>query len=425
MGVPRARRCAVASACLFSLFVLAGCGERSSSTSTEPDGTGTSDSAGPGDPSSASSTVPSSSSSAGATADHTVARPGPFRAPLHSADILVFRQRPLSAGMVRRIRQLPGVTVVERFSLAQVSIENHAVNVAAVDPATYRNFNTGVVSGPHGSAESVAQFQPEWDRIAGGEMALRPSFSKEVAKNGYVRLGGRSDAPQIHVGVYAPQMPQVDAVVNNSWIKTLGMREGNALVISTGIRTPASIRKPLEQIVGHRASVQRLDVAARLGLDPQAVQTAFLVGSAAQAIGSYSYTLLRGGHIAPAQSWVTSHISTQTMPIIGPMTCNTLMFPQLRAALDEVVAQGLTSAIHPAQYGGCFVPRFIAGTTTLSNHAFGLAFDLNVPENQRGTVGQMDRQVVAIFEKWGFTWGGVWHYTDPMHFELNRIVRPE
>jgi hypothetical protein len=111
------------------------------------------------------------------------------------------------------------------------------------------------------------------------------------------------------------------------------------------------------------------------------------------------------------------------MPIIGPMTCNTLMFPQLRAALLDIVARNLAGAIHPEQYGGCYVPRFIAGTTTLSNHAFGLAFDLNVPENQRGTVGQIDRQVVQIFEGYGFTWGGTWRYTDPMHFEMNSLVR--
>jgi hypothetical protein len=166
-------------------------------------------------------------------------------------------------------------------------------------------------------------------------------------------------------------------------------------------------------------------VAARLGLDPKAVQIGFLVGSAAQAVGSYSYTVIGGGRIAPQQAWVNSHISTEIMPIIGPMTCNTQMFPQLRAALEEIQADGLASAIHPQQYGGCFVPRFIAGTTTLSNHAFGLAFDVNVPENQRGTVGLINRQVVAVFEEWGFTWGGTWHYTDPMHFELNRIVHPK
>ena len=32
----------------------------------------------------------------------------------------------------------------------------------------------------------------------------------------------------------------------------------------------------------------------------------------------------------------------------------------------------------------------------------------------------MDRDVVAIFKKWGFAWGGDWNYTDPMHFELSR-----
>jgi hypothetical protein len=255
----------------------------------------------------------------------------------------------------------------------------------------------------------------------GAAQALHPAGDED----GYVKLGAGARAPRVHVGAFSPQIPQVDAVVNQTWAKTLGMRLGNALLVSTGSSTPAAARRPIQRIVGHGVSVQRLDVAARLGLDPHAVQTAFLVGSASDAVGSYSYTVLGSGHIAPQQGWVASHISTEVMPIIGPMTCNTQMFPQLRAALTEIQAQGLSSAIHPSQYGGCFVPRFIAGTTTLSNHAFGLAFDLNVPENQRGTVGRINRQVVAIFGRWGFTWGGVWRYTDPMHFELNRIVHPE
>ena len=57
--------------------------------------------------------------------------------------------------------------------------------------------------------------------------------------------------------------------------------------------------------------------------------------------------------------------------------------------------------------------RFIAGTTRLSNHSFGLALDLNVPGNQRGTVGEMNRDVVQIFESWGFTWGGHWPTPTP------------
>jgi hypothetical protein len=386
-------------------LLLASCGHGSSDPTAAPPATSStvSGSPDPTDPTSTPTLDPA----------HTVGDPGPFRAPLHTADMLIFRQRPLSDGMVRRIRHLDGVARVERLSLAQVSIDDHAINVAAVDPATYRNYNP----------DAAAQFQQEWDRIAAGEMALRPQFRRQVPRDGYVRMGTRADAPQIHVGVYAPQIPQVDAIVNDSWVKTLGMPRGNALLVSTGIRTPLSIRKPIQRIVGGRASVQRMDAAARYGLDPSVAQIALPVGTPADAVGAFRYTVLGGGHIAPQPSWVASHISTETMPIIGAMTCNTLMFPQLRAALEEIRATGLAGAIDPGQYGGCYVPRFIAGTTTLSNHAFGLAFDLNVPENQRGTVGQINRQVVAIFQRYGFTWGGVWHYTDPMHFELNRLVR--
>ena len=75
------------------------------------------------------------------------------------------------------------------------------------------------------------------------------------------------------------------------------------------------------------------------------------------------------------------------------------------------------------EYAGCYYPRFIANTTTLSNHSFGIALDLNVPRQRRGTVGEMNRTVVSIFEKWGFAWGGDWRYTDPMHFELGDQAR--
>ena len=49
--------------------------------------------------------------------------------------------------------------------------------------------------------------------------------------------------------------------------------------------------------------------------------------------------------------------------------------------------------------------------------------NLIVGTDGRGTVGEMNRAVVSIFEKWGFAWGGDWRYTDPMHFELSEIKR--
>ncbi len=337
---------------------------------------------------------------------------GPRRGALRPADILVFSRQTLSDDVVERISKLPGVRSVERMSMAQVSIENRAINIAAVDPATYRNY-TPVES---------AELQEEWDRVALGQLALSPSLKGRIAKRAtLLRLGSGRDAPKVGIGAYAPQIPQVDAVVNQDVGETLGMKPGNALVVATyPLRSPQSVREPMEKIAGKAASVQILGP----DLDTSVQQTAYLVGSVASAVGIFNYTVIGGGRIAPESSWVAEHIVTKYVPILGAVTCNRLIFPQLEAALREVIERGLADKIHPGEYAGCYYPRFIAGTTQLSNHSFGLALDLNVPGNQRGTVGEMDRTVVQIFESWGFTWGGTWRYTDPMHFEANRIVNP-
>ena len=348
--------------------------------------------------------------------DLAVDPPGPMKSAVLQPDVLIFNQKPLSAALVERIKKVKNVAAVETFGLANVVIENRALNLAAVDPASFRRF----------TPTETAQFQPAWDRVAGGEMSITPSLGRRFQdENGEVTLGSAEDAPTIHIGAYAPQTIRIDAVVNEKWAEELDMELGNAVLLSTREKAPESVRKPLQRIVGNQASIQNLDIATLRGLDPQASYTAIPTGgSAADVVGTFNYTVIGGGRIAPDPAWVASHIGTEVMPIIGPMTCNRAIFPQLRAALDEVVSRGLASELHPGEYAGCYYPRFIAGTTTLSNHSFGLAMDFNVPGNQRGTVGEMDRGVVAIFKKWGFAWGGDWNYTDPMHFEMSAVVNP-
>jgi hypothetical protein len=77
-------------------------------------------------------------------------------------------------------------------------------------------------------------------------------------------------------------------------------------------------------------------------------------------------------------------------------------------------------------YDGSFVPRFVRGSRrTLSNHAFGSAFDINARYNPLGKrpalVGEKGsvRELVPVANRWGFYWGG--HYSsrpDGMHFEV-------
>ena len=122
---------------------------------------------------------------------------------------------------------------------------------------------------------------------------------------------------------------------------------------------------------------------------------------------------------------MTVSAGVATLTLDSPANRNALsaaLRAQLRAALNEVVVKKLSRAIY--HYDGCYVPRFIAHDPAkgLSFHTFGTAIDLNAADNYRGIPGRMDRRVVAIFKRWGFAWGGDWKYTDPMHFELARLV---
>lgn len=75
-------------------------------------------------------------------------------------------------------------------------------------------------------------------------------------------------------------------------------------------------------------------------------------------------------------------------------------------------------AIDPRTSGG-YNYRTIAGTNTLSNHAFGNAIDVNWNANARGSRGDIPPDLArSLAAKHGLTWGGDWRNPDPMHFEL-------
>jgi hypothetical protein len=88
--------------------------------------------------------------------------------------------------------------------------------------------------------------------------------------------------------------------------------------------------------------------------------------------------------------------------------------------------------------GGTFNWRTISGTTRLSTHSFGTTIDINIDFSnywqwdtkdwkQHGEdvelsyKNRIPMQIVQIFEKYGFIWGGKWYHYDTMHFEY----RPE
>ncbi|MGY2876992.1 hypothetical protein ACVW00_004182 [Marmoricola sp. URHA0025 HA25] len=399
---------AVLSACVLALVAalgLTGCG---GAAVTPPQGAGS-----PTKPAPTRTDVPAE------LRDVAMPRPGTVKTPLFTQDLLVYSQDPLPAGVVDAIKAVKGVQAGEQFSMASFYVEEQEVRYAAVDPATFRRY----LPAP------VAQDAEIWDRIADGEIGIAPSIHDAVAlHDDSVRMGNGQDAPALHVGAQAQfnepfNVSFVKAVVNERWASKLHMQEGNALLVSTGSVDPGKISAQVQALAGDKATVQILGPGRNL--DPHAALTAVLTGgSVAQAVGSFTYTVNSDGSVNPDQRWIQQYIRTEQVPILGAVRCNRAMLPQLRAALTEVVRLGYASLIHPGEYGGCYVPRYIGHDPSqgLSFHTWGTAIDLNVPGNQRGTAGTIDRRIVAIFKRWGFEWGGTWRYTDPMHFQLAQIV---
>ena len=77
---------------------------------------------------------------------------------------------------------------------------------------------------------------------------------------------------------------------------------------------------------------------------------------------------------------------------------------------------------------GTFNCRTVKDTGNRSMHGWGAAIDLNTKFadywlwNPKGAYrNRMPPEIVAIFEKYGFIWGGKWGHFDTMHFEY----RPE
>lgn len=328
-------------------------------------------------------------------------------------DLLVVGPRPLPRTVTGRVRHLDGVRAATVLALAAATVRDQATTVGGVDPAVYRSF----------TSEATAHADALWRAIADGDAAVTGAVAHalDLPLGGRFVLGG-PHGPHLRIGAYATTVPGVDVVVDRSVGRRLGMRPRNAMLLAVSGVPVGRLAAAVRRVTGKDVQVRRLGPATPAPRAGRAFKTG---NAAARALGSFSYHAYSDGTIRPDPGWVARNIRTERVPILGEVTCNRLMFRQLRGALREIVRLGLAGEIHPSAYGGCYVPRFVDRDPgkPISLHTWGVAIDLNVAENQRGTRGGWDSRVVAIFKKWGFAWGGDWDWTDPMHFQLAGIPR--
>jgi hypothetical protein len=106
---------------------------------------------------------------------------------------------------------------------------------------------------------------------------------------------------------------------------------------------------------------------------------------------------------------------------------------KVSAELDALPASFMKYLVPSAGTYNC---RVIAGTNRKSMHAHGAAIDISTkhttywqwtkpgPDGSYRWSNEIPAEIVAIFEKHGFVWGGRWHHFDTMHFEYRPELLP-
>jgi len=97
--------------------------------------------------------------------------------------------------------------------------------------------------------------------------------------------------------------------------------------------------------------------------------------------------------------------------------CHKRLRPEIEALHGEIFKAGLWDCL--VSFAGCFNFRFQRGSADhLSVHCWAAAIDYDYAGNHLGQQGRMDKRIVAIFERRGWTWGGRFARLDAGHFQF-------
>lgn len=161
-----------------------------------------------------------------------------------------------------------------------------------------------------------------------------------------------------------------------------------------------------------------------------------LTGNAARAriFGNFKFKSAGDGTeaIIVTDGWAEKNIERVDIPQLkgmknvppsGKVQFHRLGAKQLQSLFADWEKAGFMKNI--LTWEGSYVPRYVRGSrSSLSNHAFGSAFDINYAWNKLGQVPALVgekgcvREMVAIAHKNGFYWGGHFSRLDGMHFEV-------
>jgi hypothetical protein len=212
---------------------------------------------------------------------------------------------------------------------------------------------------------------------------------------------------------------------------------GTELVVSPTVATRLGITTTTRIILWGFDSRQAFETAAAAAgfnpnkvrltrsWDPPSPDATLGMAKTKKLLGEFAYRPAADDSIDITPGWSDANIATKATyaDISLRAACHKVIVPAIQGALTEIAQRGLAGEIDTANsnaVGGCFVPRFNRVTGNLgiiSRHSWGQALDINISQNPQGAIPKLNCDVVRIFRKWGFAWGGNFTSLDGQHFE--------
>ena len=184
-------------------------------------------------------------------------------------------------------------------------------------------------------------------------------------------------------------------------------------------------RAALDAALADVGVIGRRDTRVGHSWDPPDPDDTISTARTKAALGEPWYRINSDDSISMHPDWMAANL-TNGRVLLDPFVpiraqCHVGVVEGLSAALADVAAAGLAYEIEVANanaYGGCFNPRYSRLSGFLSRHAYGMALDTNTVSNCGGCrPPPMNCDVVRIFRRHGFAWGGNFRQPDGMHFE--------
>jgi peptidoglycan DL-endopeptidase CwlO len=143
---------------------------------------------------------------------------------LLQADLLIADPAPLSPAVAAAVGRQGGVVAAQQVDAARITVDGKLTAMLGVDPGEFRAF----------AAQPTADSAGLWENVAAGGIAVSYTMGTldKLPMNRPVRVTGARTEELPLAGLGTTGIAGVDAVVSDAVARSLGIPDGNAIVVS-------------------------------------------------------------------------------------------------------------------------------------------------------------------------------------------------